>query len=366
MFKYVHNNKGSALALVIIIFAVGMILGTALLRISLAETNFTARQENRMQAHYIARSGAQAVAEYMISDPGDAEFLVGAEESEMNEQVAGGNFSVEVEETEEGNIYVISTGKFNGVSQTVRIRMDRTGPGLGGIFDHAIVAKESVEVGSASGNKIVIEGTLASNGTITMGSKSEYEDAFEYQNIIFPEIIEPPNWDDSVAYDAVIAPSGGDITTPLESDTYLPLYDDIGKSPYYVLVDGDLDLKKRSLNIRDNHTVHIYLKGDLMMETQAEVNIGEGSQLYIYVIGERTVQFSGRGELNHLLIYAPDSHIDWQNAQPNQEFTGALIGKTVKLHNQVTIVYDPELANELALQDRATGLNFTGYFWLDE
>jgi Tfp pilus assembly protein PilX len=54
------KRKGAALLVVILVMAVLVILGTAILNISLSETNQAAYEDKRMQAHYLARSGAEA------------------------------------------------------------------------------------------------------------------------------------------------------------------------------------------------------------------------------------------------------------------------------------------------------------------
>ncbi|MCD4712446.1 MAG: hypothetical protein K8R73_04115 [Clostridiales bacterium] len=64
-----RNEKGSALVFVLIIFAVMMILGTSVLSISLSETNFVVQDVKKIKADYTARSGAEAMASYLIEHP---------------------------------------------------------------------------------------------------------------------------------------------------------------------------------------------------------------------------------------------------------------------------------------------------------
>ncbi|MBZ9688551.1 hypothetical protein G9F72_019670 [Clostridium estertheticum] len=54
------KNKGSALIVVIMVMVIMTILGTAILNISLSETKQAAYEDKRIQAHYLARSGAEA------------------------------------------------------------------------------------------------------------------------------------------------------------------------------------------------------------------------------------------------------------------------------------------------------------------
>ncbi|MBU3182042.1 pilus assembly PilX N-terminal domain-containing protein [Clostridium psychrophilum] len=54
------KNKGSALIVVIMVMAVMTILGAAILNISLSQTMQASNEDKRIQAHYLARSGAEA------------------------------------------------------------------------------------------------------------------------------------------------------------------------------------------------------------------------------------------------------------------------------------------------------------------
>ena len=52
-----RKNKGTALIVVIMVMAVMTILGVAILNISLSQAS---NEEKRIQAHYLAHSGAEA------------------------------------------------------------------------------------------------------------------------------------------------------------------------------------------------------------------------------------------------------------------------------------------------------------------
>jgi len=54
------RNKGSALIVVIMVMTILTILGTAILNISLSETKQASYEDKRIQAHYLARAGAEA------------------------------------------------------------------------------------------------------------------------------------------------------------------------------------------------------------------------------------------------------------------------------------------------------------------
>lgn len=56
----VKKKKGAALVMVILVMAVMAILGTSILNVSLAQAKEASQEEKKMQAYYLARSGAEA------------------------------------------------------------------------------------------------------------------------------------------------------------------------------------------------------------------------------------------------------------------------------------------------------------------
>ena len=59
MLKLIRNEKGAALPMVVIIFMILMMLGIAFLRTSESDAQQTSWQNNRVQAHYLGRSGVE-------------------------------------------------------------------------------------------------------------------------------------------------------------------------------------------------------------------------------------------------------------------------------------------------------------------
>ncbi|MBK5240153.1 PilX N-terminal domain-containing pilus assembly protein [Clostridium sp.] len=121
------NNKGSALIVVIMVMVVMTILGMAMLNISLSETRQASNEDKRLQAHYLARSGAEATLsafenpDIVIKPIGTCEpvFLnnsnqfVNAQPVNMN-----GKFVVEIKKV--GSVTtIISVGTVGNVQQTV-------------------------------------------------------------------------------------------------------------------------------------------------------------------------------------------------------------------------------------------------------
>lgn len=358
MIKYLNKEKGSALVTVIMVMAVLMVLGVGILNVGVAENRFAKINEDSLQAHYIARSGAQAIAEYMIQDAhGDAADFIG-ETSDWNNQIGGGRFQITVEEDNANNVVnIISTGELNGREETVKIRVTRSSDGIGGIFQHAIVAKNDITV-DGNGNKTEIEGSVASkDGTIVLDKATTTEGIVYDPDLLFPAIILPPDRDPAISYDHIlgnISVNGG--TAPTISSN--------SSAAKYVHA-GNITIKNNEFRVTGDGVVHMFVEGDINLDTNARFAVASTAKLYIYVVGNRTLYLKGNGAQNNIFIYAPDSEVIWNNAQPNNDFYGAIIADSVTLFNQLTIRHNPDMVDDVDLDTSGAGVTFTGYKWID-
>jgi len=123
--------KGSALIVVIMVMAVMTILGAAILNISISQTNQASYEDKRIQAHYLARSGAEATLRAWEDDTSDNKpsgvcnpvYLTSSNEF----QPGGtpplsmiGQFDVTVLEEAEDTV-ITSVGTVKNVKQTVTV-----------------------------------------------------------------------------------------------------------------------------------------------------------------------------------------------------------------------------------------------------
>ena len=331
-----------------------MILGTAVLKVAVAENRFSKKSEDKIQAYYVARAGAQAVAEYMIEDAHrDASELVGKTSAVTEHSDMGGQFQVTVSEIpSSNNLSIISTGEFNGVKQTAKILLEGSDSGIGGIFNHALAVKESITVSNNAGNNITITGTVASNGDINLGNQSTLDPSkiFKNQNLIFPAIVVPTG---------VTVTNLGTINLQ-NKETSAKLSVSSGGKTYYRA--NSITVKDNSIDVTGKGSVHLYVYGDIDLDTKSNFNVSNDVLFYIYIIGEKNVTFSGKGDQNNVMVYAPDSTITWNNAGAG-DFFGALIGKSIILHNKTVIKYNPLMGNEVELDKSGLGVTYKGYSW---
>lgn len=376
MFRFLKNDNASALAMTLIVMLVLTILGTVILNISIAENKFANRNEDKLQAYYIARSGAQSVAEYMVKDnKNDASNMIGYVSNE-NSQIGGGSFSVSVmqDPSDLNSIDIISTGTYKDITQTAKIVVTKTSIGIGSLFDHAIVAQNNISISNNSGEKTEIIGTVATiDGNIVL-EKATAEKIITNAEILLPVIELPASSEYNQVFGNVVRTnSDGDLNLPAAS--HVPAITETGIREYFYYATG-LDLKKAALNIVDNTglpykdakpnvVVHFYIEGDISVDTNAMLTSDESAFLYIYVKGKHTVTFTGAGKQNNVYIYAPESDIIWNNAQTKDSFVGGLVGYNVTLTNQLTIVHNKNLKSYSDLDTTNVGINYTGYKWID-
>lgn len=129
---HLKNQNGSALPLVLVTMLVLSILGSTLLLLNTTETRQVAREEKRVQAYYIARSGAEAIAEYIIINPYEADELI-TEVSSTPTKLGKGEFTIKVSKSNE-EIIIESIGKVDTVENKISLTLRETSTGYSKIL----------------------------------------------------------------------------------------------------------------------------------------------------------------------------------------------------------------------------------------
>lgn len=125
------KNKGSALIVVIMVMVIMTILGAAILNISLSQTMQASNEDKRIQAHYLARAGAEAALSAWKDADNDNKpsgvsnpVYLNSSNVFVYTQTANmiGQFDVNVSPVEQGKDTVItSKGTVGNVTQTVKV-----------------------------------------------------------------------------------------------------------------------------------------------------------------------------------------------------------------------------------------------------
>jgi len=115
--KLLNNEKGLVMPLALITLLVSSLLGTALWQYGTNHALQVVRSKEKMQTYYIARSGADAIAQHIVSNPSAAAQLITATStSHARGNVGNGYFEVVVIRTANPNLQVASVGRLNGGS----------------------------------------------------------------------------------------------------------------------------------------------------------------------------------------------------------------------------------------------------------
>mgnify|MGYP006280030863 CR=1 FL=1 len=150
------GEKGYALITVIITMVVLFALGSVLLNVVLGEFKKVETEKRRLQAYYVARSGAELVADSIIKDKIDAGNVVDTTTDLVN--LGEGSFQAEV--TKDGtNLLIESEGTVGDYTRKVALKLTSN---AGSLFEDAIFAA----------NNITIEGTAEIDGDISLKGDS--------------------------------------------------------------------------------------------------------------------------------------------------------------------------------------------------
>lgn len=136
-----HNEQGSALLLAIIITMILLVLGGALASFSLIEKGQVGRDEGDLKAYYIARSGADLVAQAVLENEDDFEDIKGKTTKPVT--LGQGSFTAKIEPISSG-ARIVSTGVVGNRKRTVSLVLE----GVSSIpsIDHAIYAKGKLDM----------------------------------------------------------------------------------------------------------------------------------------------------------------------------------------------------------------------------
>lgn len=165
MIKLLNTQKGASLAIVLIVIMVMSVLGATFISIGLAETRQVAMQEKQMQAYYLARSGAETIAEDILHNTDDTlrnylESNLGQTVRSVNNALGEGTFNLDVKK-DSSDILIEATGIVPGPYGNVTAKATLR---LIDLYNNAITAVNSFNLSGLSTLRGDVESTL---GTVT-------------------------------------------------------------------------------------------------------------------------------------------------------------------------------------------------------
>lgn len=187
----IKNSKGLALGTVLILASILTLLGITIWNYSSRDVLGAERAEKKMQAYYLAKSGADAVAQYIITNPDNMnmshyiESLIDAPEStptKLDEDTPG-HFRVKVEKDRDNNLVIASTGTVDNINETVQVKLypNKNIP----VIDVALFA----------GNEISMKGSAKIIGDVATNAEQPESITLSNSSIIEGNLYIGPNGD---------------------------------------------------------------------------------------------------------------------------------------------------------------------------
>lgn len=344
------NKKGMAMPLVLMTLLVLSILGVSLLQYSVADNKQVAMDKQQMQAFYLARSGADAVAQHILDNPGQAASLINAGKSSPV-YLGEGSFEVLVYGDPGSEILIEATGTVNGVSQKATLSVVRHN-----LFDVALAAND-IDI---HGNAARIYGNVVYKNRISVGPAVIPSDWTATRN---PDLFFPP---------AIIPADSGLSLIPVDG---LMEFSGRQKQTRNITVDSrgtliSMNNKNHELNVHLGSSTHedrilkvgtfrlnggdltLHGKGRLLLfvnnfEGGGNFKIAPGADATIVVFVKAGGSFNMNGTPEFMgAIYAPEAPV---NLQGNVSFTGSIIADTITGGGNVTVTYRSLDTSELPI-----------------
>lgn len=349
------QNKGSALFVVILTIMILSILGVAFLTLSIANAKTLAAQDSSRQAYYLARSGADAVSNYIRLNPQNDTELIGREGAE-NDDFPNGTYKVEVIGSA-GNLEVKGTGNVNGTTRTSTAVMRRMR--WEDIIDKALFSTEDLNIEGMN-----VTGDVQSAGDIAWretGNHAFSGDADRISPKTFSVSL-PSTTSSAIILLGDITLTGHDtktITSSAITSSAITTYqiNNISieqQSQLTVKANNceiNLIINQLSINnifsieVIGNGKVNIYITGLMVIKTSGYINNTQPSYLHIYLMNYTKFIMQANITLNGYII-GPFADVEIQSS--NSIIRGAVVAETITKNGSGgpngDVIYIPERA----------------------
>lgn len=346
MFK--KNEAGSAMIVAILVVLVLTLLGTALWNYSMADTMQTAREEKRIQAYYLARSGAESVANHLVNQP------MGSLNEEIDDaypnsvtstpvDFGNGSFIVTVTKLDTTSVLIESVGTIEGdITQKASIVLQSSSESLN-LFEHALLSNGPIILGP---NSQVTGGSIAttlpeSDDPIDNNSHNIDDDILLYGvDADFPAI-EIPDTDENgntITYTHVGGTYGGGNPNPISTHTSFNAAKITGNTvvtfdtnggDLYIVCNGQFSVGgKATINVIGGGRLFLYTSSFDLSGTMATSG-GSGIFVFAYGPGEA---LRVRGTINGTVaMYADEGTANLNGATAT--INGSIVATEINLGN---------------------------------
>lgn len=341
------NRKGMAMPAVLMVLLIVTILGAALLRVAVADSIHASRDRSRMQAYYLARSGAEATEKWILDNTTSFNSIKDKTSSPATIPESGvdGTFTVKVTGSLSNIVLIEATGTVRGVTATATKALISSGDILDDIvFDDTVYAKNLVVL---SGN-VTIDGTVAYGGSITTNGNTTITGGPPVQkDRELPSPVFPANPTTSVltfdlknsntSSNTVVNNLGGFNTTDkmLVANTFSynannkTLTVNTGTTGDVVrLVTRTFNFNGGSMVLTGTGRFELYVSESMSLGAGVAINEGGSAKRFLVLMGEGS-SFTKAGNASFTgVIYGPQANV---TVNGTDNFTGAVIGENTTL-----------------------------------
>lgn len=360
------NKQGSILALTLIIFAVLMILGITTLSLAINENKQAIYHQNKKQAYYIARSGAEAVEAAILSidKEGEKEGLLSNLPKDIqieNMEFENGSLEYVNLKMEDGKLIIESKGKVRNAEETLTKVLDIVENDnkekyieldYGIFFTGSLDIKES----NLKNDKDLKIGTSKSKLEIGSMGLGDIEGKIYTDLKIADPLPELPDPLNGLKTSDVSSISSIDSSIEFTNSNveFNGLTINTNNHNIDIIVNEVTFLTSKEIQINGTGKVRLFVKKGMQFNNQNDINKGgKPNQLEIYYYGEELkisenidicanifvdkadIIILKPGNLDvHGFIYAPESSIKWYGNGSVNNIIGntIIIGKNLKIN----------------------------------
>lgn len=284
------KSSGYVLIVVLCVFSVLTILGTAFLSFSTNENKIVNKQKDNMQAYYAARAGADAIASYLVEYPNQVTTLKNG-----------------------ATTLKPCSGNLNGFTFVTSV--------TDGLSGNIIITSKAYKTSDLSKNYLANVSLKMNSGTNLNSDSFLICETFDKRKTTVKG---------NVTEDLTLnLPDTNEALFPTNVDTFVAYPDDVYREKV-----SSLSGKKSSNIFNDfppgGKELHLFVQN--AMNSIGDIIPPEGVALYIYYNGTNDIFSNGKFTIERCAIYAPNAVADITGGG-NGNFSGTLIAKNILLPN---------------------------------
>lgn len=334
----IKGQKGMALPIVLVSMFVLTLLGVALLQYGVSDAVQVSKDQQRMQAYYLARSGADAVAQHILNNPSQAAPLISADKSSPV-VLGNGTFEVLVYGNPNSEVLIESVGTVGNVTQKAVLSVVKMS-----LFDVAL-AGNSINISGNSariyGNVVYRNSISVASSVIPSGWSATQDTTLSYPPATFPSdaglALIPVNGNmvfSGHQTENITVDSRGSLIHLNNNNHTLNIY--LGSSTYQ-----DRVLKVSTVRLNGGKII-LHGKGRLLLYVDTfegggnfQTSPGSDASIMTFVSNGGTFNMNGTPEYTGG-IYAPQATV---NLQGNVSYTGSIVADSILGGGNATVTY---------------------------